>query len=54
MDILESLSQLTPIDHRSNKDKLHFSCSVEAGLGDNSTPKYTFPRLSDTGYSPTY
>lgn len=54
MDILECLSQLTPIDHPSNKDRLQFSCSVEAGVGDNSTPKYTFPTLSDTGYSPTY
>lgn len=33
---------------------LQFSCSVEAGQGDNPRTVHTFPTLSVTGYSPIY
>lgn len=40
MDILESASQLTPIDLLRGKDRPQFSCSVETGQGDNPRPEY--------------
>lgn len=48
MDILESTSQVAPIELLRDKNRVGFSCSVETRLGDNPRCKYT-STLSVTG-----